>query len=342
MGLVFALISAAGFGLSGSLARSLLDLGWSPAAVVAVRVGGAFLVLLIPCVLLLRRTGLPTSRQSTRLVAYGVVAVALAQLCYFSAVQYLSVGVALLLEYLAPVLLIGYFWLREHRRPTRAVLAGAAVSLVGLVFVLDLTRGLTLNPVGVGWGLGAAICLSVYFLPSEDAGDDQVHPLLLTTAGTGVGGLLIGAMGAIGLLPFTAHTGTTVLAGSPVAWWVPVGLLVTVTAVFAYLTGIIGVRRLGTSIASFVALSEVIFAAVFAAVLLAQRPTAGQLFGGVLVLAGIALVTSARGRRETARPQPERAKENAFASVENRAPSGWTSERGDNALPSTSEEEARG
>jgi drug/metabolite transporter (DMT)-like permease len=302
MGLVFALISAAGFGLSGSLARSLLDLGWSPAAVVAVRVGGAFVVLLVPCLLLLRRTGLPTSRQSARLLAYGVVAVAVAQLCYFSAVQYLSIGVALLLEYTAPVLLIGYFWLRDRRRPTRAVLLGAITCLVGLIFVLDLTHGLTLNPIGVAWGLGAAICLSVYFLLSEDAGDDQVHPLLLTTAGTGVGGLVILAVGATRFLPLTARAGTATLAGSPVAWWVPVGLLVTVSAVLAYLTGIVGVRRLGTSVASFVALSEVIFAVAFAAVLLAQRPTAGQLFGGVLVLGGIAIVTlfqSARASRLT-------------------------------------------
>jgi drug/metabolite transporter (DMT)-like permease len=302
MGLVFALISAAGFGLSGSLARSLLDLGWSPAAVVAVRVGGAFVVLLVPCLLLLRRTGLPTSRQSARLLAYGVVAVAVAQLCYFSAVQYLSIGVALLLEYTAPVLLIGYFWLRDRRRPTRAVLLGAITCLVGLIFVLDLTHGLTLNPIGVAWGLGAAICLSVYFLLSEDAGDDQVHPLLLTTAGTGVGGLVILAVGATRFLPLTASAGTATLAGSPVAWWVPVGLLVTVSAVLAYLTGIVGVRRLGTSVASFVALSEVIFAVAFAAVLLAQRPTAGQLFGGVLVLGGIAIVTlfqSARASRLT-------------------------------------------
>ena len=296
MGLMFALVSAAAFGLSGSLARSLLDLGWSPAAVVAVRVGGAFVVLLVPCLLLLRRAGLPTSRQSTRLVAYGVVAVALAQLCYFSAVQHLSVGVALLLEYLAPVLLIGYFWLRDRRRPTVAVLAGALICLVGLVFVLDLTRGLTLNPVGVLWGLGAAVCLAVYFLLSEDAGDDPVHPVLLTTAGTGVGGLVILAVGATGFLPLTAHVGTTALAGAPVAWWVPVMLLITVSAVFAYLTGIVGVRRLGTPVASFVALSEVIFAAAFAVMLLAQRPTTGQLLGGLLVLAGIAVVQVSTSR----------------------------------------------
>src|SRR3712207_6523023 len=99
-GLLIALLSAASFGLSGSLARSLLDLGWTPAAVVAVRVLGACALLLVPCLLTLRRSGLPSLRQSGHLVAYGVVAVAGAQLCYFSAVQYLSVGVALLLEYL--------------------------------------------------------------------------------------------------------------------------------------------------------------------------------------------------------------------------------------------------
>ena len=75
-GLPIALCSAAAFALSGSLASSLLVTGWSPAAVVAARVGGAFLVLLIPCLLLLRRIGLPTGRATGRMVAYGVVAVA--------------------------------------------------------------------------------------------------------------------------------------------------------------------------------------------------------------------------------------------------------------------------
>jgi hypothetical protein len=73
-GFALALTSASCFGLSGSLARSLLEVGWSPAAVVATRVGGAFLILLIPCLFLLRRIGLPTGRQSLRLLAYGVVA----------------------------------------------------------------------------------------------------------------------------------------------------------------------------------------------------------------------------------------------------------------------------
>ena len=138
-GLLPAVVSAAAFGLSGSLARSLLDLGWSPAAVVVARVGGAFLVLALPCLLLLRQIGPPSRRQLGRMVVYGLIPVALAQLCYFSSVQYLSIGVALLLEYLAPVLLIGWHWALSRRRPAARVFVGAGLALAGLMLVLDLT-----------------------------------------------------------------------------------------------------------------------------------------------------------------------------------------------------------
>ncbi|MCW2810088.1 MAG: Threonine/homoserine efflux transporter RhtA [Friedmanniella sp.] len=289
-GLLFALGSSAAFALSGPLARALLTIGWTPAAVVTVRIGGAFLVLLIPCLLLLRRDGLPSRRQSGRAVVYGVVAVALAQLCYFSAVQYLSVGVALLLEYLAPVLLIGWHWAHSRRRPATPVFAGAALALTGLVLVLDLSSGVTLNPIGVLWGLGAAVCLSGYFILSEEGGGVPLSPLLLTTVGTGVGAAVIAAAGLVGILPFAASTGLTTLAGTTLPWWVPLALLVLVAAVLAYLTGIVAVRRLGSSVASFVSLSEVIFAVVFAVILLGQRPSLTQLLGGLLVLAGIAVV----------------------------------------------------
>jgi drug/metabolite transporter (DMT)-like permease len=225
------------------------------------------------------------------MLAYGVVAIALAQLCYFSAVQYLSVGVALLLEYLAPVILIAWHWARTQRRPARPVLAGAGLSIVGLALVLDLRTGLTLNPVGVVWGLGAALCLSAYFLLSEDKGPDApIHPLLLTTAGTGIGAVILLAASAVGILPLAAQTGVTVLADRTVGWWLPALLLILISAVLAYPSGIAAVRRLGSSLASFVSLTEVIFAVVIAFVLLGQRPGLMQLLGGALILVGIALV----------------------------------------------------
>jgi drug/metabolite transporter (DMT)-like permease len=288
-GLPIALVSAAAFGLSGSLASTLLVTGWSPAAVVAARVGGAFLVLLIPCLLLLRRTGLPTPRATGWMVVYGVVAVAGAQLCFFSAVQHLSVGVALLLEYLAPVLLIGWHWWRRGQRPTASKIVGAALSIAGLVLVLDLARGLTVSPVGVAWGLGASLCLCAYFVLSENSAAAP-PALLLTTVGTGVGALVLIVAGLIGIVPLAVASAPVSIAATTLPWWAPVLTLALVSAALAYLTGIEAVRRLGSSIASFVALSEVILAVVFAALLLGQIPTPIQAVGGLLILAGIAVV----------------------------------------------------
>jgi drug/metabolite transporter (DMT)-like permease len=299
-GLAWAVLSAASFGLSGSLAKSLLEIGWSPGAVVIVRIGGAFAALVLPALVILRGTGLPTMRQSRRMLTYGIVAVALAQLCYFSAVQYLSVGTALLLEYLAPVLLIGWQWFRTQQRPATAVFLGAALAMAGMVLVLDVVHGLTLDPIGVLWGLGAAACLCVYFLLSDHhTTGPSVSPLLMTTAGTGVGALVVLVAGLTGVLPLTFQLRATHLAGQSVSWWLPVLLLVVITAALAYLTGIVAVRRLGSSIASFVSLAEVIFAVVFAVLLLGQQPSLSQLVGGVLVLAGIATV-----QRPSREPSP--------------------------------------
>jgi drug/metabolite transporter (DMT)-like permease len=81
-----------------------------------------------------------------------------------------------------------------------------------------------------------------------------------------------------------------VLGGSAVPWWVVVAVLGVVTAGFAYVWGIAGTRGLGARLASFVALSEVLAALVFAWLLLGEVPRGVQLLGGVLVLAGVVAV----------------------------------------------------
>ena len=105
-GLLLAVVSATTFGLSGSLASGLLDTGWSAGAVVLVRVGIAALVVLPLGVLSLRGRWSALRRNAGLVVAYGVVAVAGAQFCYFSAVQHMQVGPALLIEYTAPAAVV--------------------------------------------------------------------------------------------------------------------------------------------------------------------------------------------------------------------------------------------
>ena len=289
-GLAIALVSAASFGLAGSLASTLIAAGWTPGAVVLVRIGVSAVILAVPAFVLLRRTWRLNRRATGYLAAYGVTAIAGAQLCFFSAVQYLPVGVALLLEYLAPVLLIGWRWWRTRQVPRTAVLVGAGVAMLGMVGVLDLLGPVTIHPLGVAYGLGAALCLCCYFVLSERQQGVPVPALAVAAGGMTVGALVIGAAGLTRLLPMRFVTTTVTLRGTPVAWWVPMGLLIVVACVAAYLTGIVAVRRLGSQKASFVALTEVLFAVIAAVVLIGQAPSVTQLVGGVLVLAGVICV----------------------------------------------------
>ncbi|MEX2619862.1 MAG: EamA family transporter [Egibacteraceae bacterium] len=222
-------------------------------------------------------------------VLYGVVAMAGVQLGFFNAVRTLDVGVALLIEYLAPVLLLAWTSLRQRALPGIPTLLGAALTLVGLAFVLELTGQASLDPVGVAWALLAAVCLGAFFAISEQR-DVDLPPLVMAAGGTAVGAVVIALAGAVGLVPLAFATSDTVLAGAPVSWVVPAGWLALVSTVAAYLSGIGGILRLGTRSASFVGLTEVLFAVLVAWALLAELPGPRQLIGGACILGGIVVI----------------------------------------------------
>jgi drug/metabolite transporter (DMT)-like permease len=288
-GLILAVLSAATFGTAGAFGSSLIHAGWTPGAAVTTRVTVAAVVLTVPALLQLRgRWGL-LRRGSVTMALFGVTAVAGAQLCYFNAVAHLSVGVALLLEYLGTVLVVGWLWLRHGQRPRRLTVAGGVIAVLGLVFVLDLAGSHRLDPVGVLWGLGAAVGLAVYFVISA-ATDDPLPPLAMAWGGMVVGALTLAGLGLAGAVPLRASTEDVRLLDHQVNWLVPVLGLSLVAAVCAYVAGINAARLLGAKVASFVGLTEVVFAVVFAWLLLGQVPAVVQFVGGALIIAGIALV----------------------------------------------------
>jgi drug/metabolite transporter (DMT)-like permease len=308
-GLVLALMAAAAFGTSGSMVTAMVEAGWSTGAVVVGRIGIAGLVLAIPAAMQLRGRWAAVRSSWRLVVVFGLLAVAGCQWFYFNAVEHLTVGVALMLEYLGTVLVVGWLWLRHGQRPRRLTAVGTVVAIGGLVLVLNLIGGARLDLVGVMWGLGAAVGLAVFFVLAAKTNDD-LPPLALSCGGllVGTAGLLV--LGGVGAVRLRVSTADVVLAGRPLPWWVPVLEISLVAAAFAYIAGIGATRLLGAKLASFVGLTEVLFAVLFAWLLLGQLPTGIQLVGGVLVVAGVALVRMdemqspmLRGRaRESAAP----------------------------------------
>jgi len=304
-GLAFALASATSFGLSGTFARGLLDAGWSAGAAVTARILIAAAVLVVPGVLAVRGRWDLVCRNGWSVVAYGVAAVAGAQLCYFYAVTYLQVSVALLIEYTAPVAVVVWLWLRHGHRPHRLTVLGAAIAALGLAMVLDVFADASLNVVGVAWGLGAMVGAATYFVISADT-DSGLPPITLAAGGLVVGGTVLALAGVLGILPMHVALTEAVYREVSVPWWLPVLALGLVTAAVAYTTGIAAARRLGSRLASFVALLEVLMAVVFAWLLLGELPRPVQLVGGLLVLAGVVVVKlGEQATTATVEPLPE-------------------------------------
>jgi drug/metabolite transporter (DMT)-like permease len=289
-GLAFAVASAFCFGLAGATAAAMFDAGWSAGAAVAIRVALGAVVLSIPALLALRGRWSLVRSNLRLLMMYGILAVAGAQLCYFYAVSYLPVGVALLIEYTSPVGVVVWMWARHGQRPTRLTVVGGAIALVGLALLIDvLGTGVSLDPRGVAWALSAMVGATAYFVLSGRT-DAALPPIALAWFGLALAAITVGAVGATGALPLHAATGHVAYRGVELPWFVPVLVLGIVTASLAYLTGIAGVRRLGARLGSFIGLTEVLAAVLFAWLLLAQLPTALQWFGGVLVLGGVVIV----------------------------------------------------
>ena len=118
-GIALAVLSAGTFGTSGIFASALISTGWSPAAVAIARLGGSAVLLGVPAVLQLRGRWALLRRQAGIVVVYGVVAIAGGQLCYFNAIESIPIGLAVLLEYLGVVLIVGWLWAVRGQRPGR-------------------------------------------------------------------------------------------------------------------------------------------------------------------------------------------------------------------------------
>ncbi|CAN7240134.1 EamA family transporter [Microbacterium foliorum] len=288
-GLPLAIGAAFAFGMSGAWARGLIDAGWTPGAAVTARVWVAALVLLVPTIISLRGRWGVLRKNAGMVAAYGLLAVTATQLCYFQAVAVMDVGLALLIEYTAPIAVILWLWIRRGERPSRRSVIGAAIAFVGLVLMLDIITGAEVNVAGILWALAAMVGAATYFLLSAKA-DTGLPPIALAGGGLLLGAVALTIAGLVGILPIAWTTDDITYRFGTVPWFVPVLAIGLIATALAYVLGIASTRMLGSRLASFVALSEVVAALLFGWLLLGQLPDLLQALGGALVLVGVVVV----------------------------------------------------
>ncbi|WP_424860643.1 EamA family transporter [Streptomyces sp. MMS24-I29] len=297
-GLGLALVSALAFGGSGVAAKPLIEAGVDPLHVVWLRVAGAALVMLPVA---WRHRALLRNRP-VLLLGFGLLAVAGVQACYFAAISRIPVGVALLVEYLAPALVLGWVRFVQRRPVTRRAALGVVLAVGGLACVVEVWSGLSFDAIGLLLALGAACCQVGYFVLSDQGSADRgpgvepPHPVGVIAYGLLFGALVLTAVARPWNMDWAILGGSAGMDGTDVPAWLLLAWIVLVATVLAYVTGVVSVRLLSPAVAGVVACLEAVIATVLAWVMLGEHLSAPQLLGGAVVLAGSLIAQSATPR----------------------------------------------
>jgi drug/metabolite transporter (DMT)-like permease len=297
--LAYAMVSGAAllWALNGTVSKVILASGVSSLRLAEVRSTGALLVfglvltLARPRSLRIRRSELPF------LVFFGICGLAFVQWLYFLAIHRIEIGVSLVIQYIAPVLVAAWARFVMHEPVRRRIWVALVLALGGLSLVVDLWRGVALDGVGVAAALGAAFAYALYILLAERAVGTRDPASLLCW------GFLFATVFWAVIQPwwsFPAHLvdNDVSLHGHLAGWHLPVWALMAWMVAFGTVVPFVllvgALRHVPATRAAIIAMLEPVAGALIAYLWLAESLDAGQLAGGGIVLTAVFLAQTAR------------------------------------------------
>jgi drug/metabolite transporter (DMT)-like permease len=292
-GYAYVTLAAILFSVNASVSKVVLEAGIEPARLSALRCTGA--ALGIGLVLLVMAPGRLrlTARELPALVVLGVAGAALVQWLYFVAIDRLAVGIALLLEFTAPVLVALYARMVMRQDVRARTWLALALALMGLALVAQVWHDTGLDPVGMAAGLGAAACLATYFLVGSHTAATR-DPASLTFYMFAFGALFWAVATPWWTFDPSVLTGDTSMLGAfdtvvtPV--WVGITWVILLGTLVPYSLNLAALQHISPTAVGVVGMSEPVAAGLVAWAWLGQALTPVQIAGGFIVLAGIGLV----------------------------------------------------
>jgi len=297
LGYAMVLAATCMWGVNGTVSKAILSTGLSSSRLTEIRSTGAALALgtalLVaqPWRLRIRRG------EILFLTVFGILGLALVQWLYFFAIHRLQIGIALLIQYLAPVLIALYarFVVKEQVR--RRIWAALVLALGGLSLVVDLWNGFSLDALGTVASLGAAIAFALYILLAEHAVGRR-DPVSLLCLGFAVAAVFWAVVQPWWSFPAALVDDRVRLDGALLATTTPVWLLmltmVIVGTILPFLLLVGALRHISATRVGVTAMFEPVAGALVAYAWLGESLSAPQLTGGAIVLTGILLAQTAR------------------------------------------------
>jgi drug/metabolite transporter (DMT)-like permease len=296
LGYALTLAAAAVFAVNGTVSTLALQAGIPATRLTALRCTGAALCLLLVLAIVAPGRLRITWREVPFLAVFGVVGVALTQFLYYVAIGRMPVGIALVFEMTAPVVIALYVWLVRREQVRSRLWVALLLSLSGLVLVAEVWQdGGSLDLIGVTAALVAALCLATYYLMGE-RGAVTRDPVTLT-CWSFVAAAVFWSVAAPWWEFDSAVLGERVpisLGSVQLPLWVLVAWIVVLGAVVPFWLSITALQHLAPTTAGLVATVEPVFASIVAWLWLEQVLSGWQIAGGAVVLTGIVLAQTAR------------------------------------------------
>lgn len=297
LGVVLVTTAALTWGFNGTVSKLLIQGGYDPVQLTALRTAGAFLGLLT-IILITRgpRSLAITGRELPRLVASGALGMFGVPMLYFFSISRLPVGIGLLFEYTAPAVVA--LWLRfgEGQQVHRRLWAGLALCLLGLASVAELWAGeLRLDALGVLAGLAAALLLAGYYVLGARSVASR-DPMSATCWMLGVAAVASALVRPWWNFDWDLLGGRS--EGQPM--WLLASYLIVGGTLVPFLLLVFAMRHLPPTSVGILGMTEILLASAFAWVLLGEALNLAQIAGGVVLVAGVVLAESARVTRTPA------------------------------------------
>ena len=285
------------FALNGTVSKVVLQSGISPLELTQVRATGAFLGFALVLAVTRRPSLRLTRRELPYLVVFGIAGVALVQWLYFVSISRLPIGIALLIEYIAPILIALWAWSVFKEPIRRRIWVALVLAVAGLAVVVEVWSGLTLDGLGVAAALAAAVAYVIYVLMAEHAVKWR-DPASLTAYGFLFAALFWAAVQPVWRVPAGRLDDSVSLLGRLDAYSLPVWLLLLYVVVAGTMITFVlvaaALRHISATRVGIVAMLEPVAASAVAFLWLGESFGALQLVGGAIVLTAILLAQTAR------------------------------------------------
>ncbi len=295
-GHVALIISILLFASNGSVSKSLLVSGIDATRLSQIRVTGAFLVLLVFALFLVRDQLKVKRPELLPIISYGVIGVALVQFLYFVAIERMPIGVALVIEYTAPVLVALWARFGEKEPVKKRVWLALALTLFGLSLVTNIWNGFTLDSIGFIAAALAAVSLAIYFITGEKLVQKR-SALAIVTLAFGASTIFWAIILPwwnfdtdifSGQVSFPENSANMVSISLMMLWMIVMGTIAP------FFLSFVALSHLKARTVAIVGTLEPVFASAVAFFVLNESLLAIQLLGGAVVIVGVVLAESAK------------------------------------------------